>query len=116
MTGPKRVKERTLDIRWCAASAALLKAKMFSHIGYIEYCEKYCFKTNIKDLNIETDYYWHNNFCSNVTPLKFIRLNGNTFIFQMEKGGKLGLSSEEGIIYGLTTNKSINLFPYWKYN
>jgi hypothetical protein len=89
---------------------------MLSHIGYIEYCERLNLKTNIKDLNDTTTYYWHSNISSEELQLKFIRLNGNTFIFEMnDSKNKLGLSSENGIIYGVTTNSTKHTFNWQKY-
>lgn len=78
------------------------------HIGYIEYCENLKIKINISDLDTTKIYYWHSNYSSDVFPVTFLRINGNTFIFQIIKSGnKIGLSSENGIIYGITTDKYI---------
>jgi hypothetical protein len=71
---------------------------------------------NVDDLNTETVYYWHSCYNSNVIPVKYLRLNGNTFMFQIEnKDSKLGLSCENKIIYGLSRLRTINFFEYWKY-
>ena len=70
-----------------------------------------------KNLNTEIDYYWYSNFNSDIIVLKYIKLNGNTFIFQISgTTDKIGLSSEDGLIYGLSYEKGRNMFEYWKYS
>ncbi len=89
---------------------------MLSHLAYLEYCHRNRFTINVSELDFNIIYYWHSCYNSNVVPVKFLKLNGNTFIFQIEnKNSKLGLSSENGVIYGLVKNKTINFFEHWKY-
>jgi hypothetical protein len=88
---------------------------MLSHLAYLEYCHKNKFTVNVQDLDKNVVYYWHSCFNSNVVAVKYLKLNGNTFIFQIEKGNKLALSAENGVIYGLAKNKTINFFEHWKY-
>jgi hypothetical protein len=90
---------------------------MFPHLEYIEYCNKNNLFVEGKNLNTEIDYYWYSNFNSDIITLKYIKLNGNTFIFQIpETTNKIGLSSEDGLIYGLSYEKGHNMFEYWKYS
>ena len=92
-------------------------AFMFPHLDYIEYCNRNNLFVEAKNLNTETEYYWYSNFNSDIISLKYIKLNGNTFMFQINgKTNKIGLSSEKGLIYGLSYEKGRNFFEYWKYS
>ena len=87
---------------------------MLSHLEYFEYCMGKKLIIEAKDLNTDTIYYWHSTCEPRVIPVKFVKLNGNTFIFQMEKN-KIALSMEHGFIYGLGYQDGYNTFEYWKY-
>ena len=88
---------------------------MLAHLEYFEYCMAKKLSIEAKNLDTDTIYYWHSTWESKVIPVKFIKLNGNTFIFQMEKG-KIALSMENGLIHGLTYEYGYNTFEHWKFN
>ena len=87
---------------------------MLAHLEYFEYCIAKNLSIEAKKLNTDTIYYWHSTWESKVIPVKFIKLNGNTFIFEMEKG-KIGLSMEHDLIYGLSYQDGNNTFEHWKF-
>ena len=90
---------------------------MFPHLGYIEYCDRNNLFVELKNLNDHTEYFWHSNWESKVIPVKFVRVNGNTFIFQItDTNNKIALSSENELIYGLSYEKGYNLFEHWRYS
>jgi hypothetical protein len=88
-----------------------------SHLGYLKYCEDLNLKVPITNLNTYDVYYWHSNCSSDVIPVQFYKLNGNTFLFEfILTGNKIGLSSNDGTIYGLSNEPfSKNTFNYTKY-